>query len=59
MLQPIEKQAYKLKLSIRWKIYDVFHMSLLEQNTRKKGQMNKFVSEFKTENNKEYKVETI
>ena len=30
VLYIVEKQAYKLELSINWKIYNVFHMSLLE-----------------------------
>ena len=30
VLHPIEKQAYKLELPKRWRIHDVFHVSLLE-----------------------------
>ena len=30
VLYPIEKQIYKLELSKKWRIYNVFHMSLLE-----------------------------
>ena len=30
VLYPVGKQAYKLKLSKKWRIHDVFHMSLLE-----------------------------
>ncbi len=26
----VEKQAYKLELSTKWKIYDIFHVSLLK-----------------------------
>ena len=33
VLYPVGKQGYKLKLLKKWKIHDVFHMSLLEQNT--------------------------
>lgn len=34
------KQSYKLKLLSKQKIYDIFSMLLLEQNTRKEGQVN-------------------
>ena len=30
VLHPINKQAYKLELSKKWKILDVFHVSLLK-----------------------------
>ena len=30
VLHPVGKQAYKLELSRKWKIHDVFHMLLLE-----------------------------
>ena len=30
VLRPVEKQAYKLEFFRKWKIYDVFYMSLLE-----------------------------
>lgn len=36
MLNPLEKQAYKLELLRKDKIYDVFYMSLLEWHTTKK-----------------------
>ncbi len=60
---------YKLKLSTKWKIYNVFHVLLLEQDTTKKEQVNQnnahtytlpeSEKEFKFENNKEYKVTSI
>ena len=37
VLHPIGKQAYKLEFPRKWKIHDVFHMSLLEQDTTRKG----------------------
>ena len=37
VLHPVGSQAYKLELPKRWRIYDVFHMSLLEQDTIRKG----------------------
>ena len=36
VLYPIGKQAYKLELSRKWRIYNVFHVSLLEQDTTRK-----------------------
>ena len=61
VLHPMGKQIYKLKLPKKWKIHDVFHVSLLEQNTTKKGQVNdtQLNFEFKAGNNKEYKVDGI
>ena len=37
VLNPIGKQAYKLKLPKKWKIHNVFYVLLLEQDTTKKG----------------------
>ena len=37
VLHPMGKQAYKLELPKKWKIHDIFHVSLLEQDTTKKG----------------------
>ena len=38
VLHPVRKQVYKLKLSRKWRIHDVFHVSLLKQDiTRKSG----------------------
>ena len=41
VLHPVGKQAYKLELPKRWKIHDVFHVSLLEQDTTRKKRMDK------------------
>ena len=63
ILHPVGKQAYKLDLPTKWKIYDVFHVSLLEQDTTRKGRMNELFPkpepEFNAGDNKEYKVEAI
>ena len=59
----MNSQAYKLELSKQLKIYDVFHISLLEQNTTRKGRVDKKTAkqlEFEAgSNNEEYKVESI
>ena len=61
MLYPIGKQAYKLELLKKWRIYNVFHVSLLEQNTTKKGQVNdtQLDFEFQAGDDKEYEVDGI
>ena len=61
VLHPINKQAYKLKRLNRWRIHDVFHVSLLEQDTTRKGQVDKNLMEmeFKASNSEEYKMEAI
>ena len=63
ILHPVEKQAYKLDLLTKWKIHNVFHMSLLEQDITRKGRMNELFLESELEfdvgNNKKYKIEAI
>ena len=59
MLYPIGKQAYKLKSPKKWRIHNVFYVSLLEQDTIKKGRVNDMQPEFKAGNNKEYEVNGI
>ena len=58
VLYPVEKQAYKLELIKNWKIHDVFYMSLLKQDTTRKGREFS-VPEFEPGNDKEYEVEAI
>ena len=54
------KQAYKLKLPKKWRIHDVFHVSLLEQNTTRKGRLDKNMTEFEASSDEEeYEVERI
>lgn len=61
VLYLVGNQAYKLELLKNWKIYNIFYMSLLEQNTTKKEQVDKTTSPMKLDKSKrkEYKVETI
>ena len=58
MFYLVGKQAYKLELLVRWRIHNVFNVSLLEQNITKKGREFS-VLEFKLGDNKEYKLEAI
>ena len=39
VLHPVGKQAYKLELPKKWRIHDIFHVSLLEQDTTRKGRV--------------------
>ena len=61
MLYPVDKQVYKLTLLKKWKIHEIFHVSLLKQDTIKKGQVNdtQLNFEFEADDNKEYKVDGI
>ena len=54
------KQVYKLELPKNWRIYDVFYVSLLEEDTTRKGWIDKTTQlEFEAGNNKEYEMEEI
>ena len=61
VLHPVGKQTYKLDLVKKWRVYNMFHVLLLEQDTTKKGGVSKKVPELDAgnKNSKEYKVETI
>ena len=59
VLHPEEKQAYKLELPKRWKIHNIFHMLLLEQDTIRKQRVDKRVTELETGDSKKYEVEAI
>ena len=61
VLHLVGKQAYKLELPKKWRIYNVFHISLLEQNITKKGRVNdtQLDFEFEAGNDKKYKVNGI
>ena len=59
MLHPEGKQAYKLKLQKKWRIHDVFYVSLLEQDITRKERVKK-VPELDTgDDSEEYEVEAI
>ena len=54
------KQAYKLELPKKWRIHDIFHVTLLEQDTTRKGRVDKTTQlDFEAGNDKKYKVEGI
>ena len=38
-------EVYKLELPKRWRIHDVFHMFLLEQNSTKKARVDEKIAE--------------
>ena len=59
VLHPVNKQAYKLELPKKWRIYNVFHILLLEQDITKKGQVNDMQLKFEAGNNKEYEINDI
>ena len=61
MLHPVSKQAYKLKLQKKEKIYNIFHVLLLEQDNTRKKQVDENVTELESDagDNKKYKVEAI
>ena len=58
VLHPVGKQAYKLELPKKWKIHDVFHVSLLEQDITRKGREFS-VREFEPGDDNKYEVEAI
>ncbi len=62
ILHPVGKQVYKIELLKKWRIHNVFHVSLLEQNTTSKGQVDKttFRLDFENDGNgEEYEIEAI
>ncbi len=62
VLYPVGKQAYKIKFPKKWRIHDVFHVSLLEQDTTRKGRVDETMSmlEFESDGDgEEYEVEAI
>lgn len=62
VLHYVEKQTYKLKFSRKWKIYDIFHVSLLERNITIKRYIDKNnITKLNAGNykSKKYKVKAI
>ena len=61
VLHPVGKQAYKLELPKRWRMHNVFHVSLLEQDITRKERVDERVKELELEagNSDKYKVEAI
>ena len=59
VLHLVGKQAYKLKLPKKWRICNVFHLSLLKQNTTRKEQVEKIPKLDTGNNSREYKIEAI
>ena len=63
VLYSVSSQTYKLELPKWWRIYDVFHVSLLEQDIIKKWWVDKKTAEqleFEAGgDNKEYEIESI
>ena len=62
VLYSVKKQAYKLELPKKWRVHDVFDVSLLEQDTAKKARVDdENTAELDAGDNesREYKVEAI
>ena len=61
VLHSVGRQSYKLKLPKKWRVHDVFDVSLLEQDPIRKERVDKKVTEldFEAWNSEEYKVEVI
>ena len=59
VLHPVGKHAYKLELPKKWRIHDVFYVSLLKQDTTKKGRMDNKIELDAGDDSGEYKVEAI
>ena len=63
VLHPVGKQAYKLELSKKWRIHDVFYVSLLEQDNTRKGQVDEKIRQMEinagNNDSREYEMEKI
>ncbi len=65
VLHAVGKQAYKQKLRTKWKIPNIFNLSLLEQDTIRRRRVDNTLPEpekdleFEIRGDKEYKVEAI
>ena len=63
VLYPVRKQAYKLELPRKWRIHDVFHVSLLEKDTTRKRRVDEEVKQIEFDKgdneSRKYEVEVI
>ena len=59
VLHLVGKQVYKRKLAKRWRIYDIFYVSMLEQETTRKRRVKETQLKNNASNNEQYKVEAI
>ncbi len=64
VLHPVRKQVYILELPKKWRIHDVFHLSLIEKDTTRKRQVGETISLLEVEGNgdgdgEEYEIEAI
>ena len=60
MFHPVGKHAYKLELPKKWRIHDVFHVSVLKQDIKRKKRINEEnVEDLDAGNKREYEVEAI
>ena len=59
VLYLVGKQAYKLEFFKKWRIYDVFYVWLLKQDTTKKERDDNIAERDTGDDSREYKVEAI
>ena len=59
VLHLVSKPAYKLELSKKWRIHNIFHVSLLQQDITRKERVEKVPELDAGDDNEEYKVEAI
>lgn len=62
VLHPVGKQTFKVNISAKLRIHDIFYISLLKQNIIKKGKDNKLLDwkqKLDTKKDKKYKFKAI
>ena len=59
MLHLVSKQACKFELPKKWRIHNVFYVSLLEQDITKKKRVKKVPELDSSDNSEQYKIEGI